>query len=273
MEQKKIIKHHQKQTKQIKIFQIKKLYSYKSKQEFDNPNIKKFVEKNLKNNNNNNINNLNNLHFKKNNISNIINNDNNNNNTITNNNSIENYNNIKNSNKSSKKITPNDFICLGQIGKGSFDEVFLVKKTDSSKLYAMKVLSKEKIFNQNLLKNAMTERNVLSVSNHSFIVKLNYAFQTSSKLFLILDYCTNGNLSKHLYYEKRFSESRDKYYIYEIILALEHLHKLNIIFRDLKPDNAVLDNEGHVKITDFGLCKEGIFDEILLNHFVVQWLI
>ena len=124
----------------------------------------------------------------------------------------------------------------------------------------MKVLSKEKIFNQNLLKYAITERNVLSVSDHPFIVKLNYAFQTSSKLFLILDYCINGDLSKHLYYEKRFSETRAKYYICEIILALEHLHKLNIIFRDLKPDNVVLDNEGHVKITDFGLCKEGIFD-------------
>ena len=214
-----------------------KLFSYKSKQEFHNQNIKNFVSKNLKNSN---LTNLNNSHHIKKNYE---------------NNNIKNFENF-----TKTKITPNDFICLGQIGKGSFGEVFLVKKIENSKLFAMKVLSKEKIFNQNLLKYAITERNVLSVSDHPFIVKLNYAFQTSSKLFLILDYCINGDLSKHLYYEKRFSETRAKYYICEIILALEHLHKLNIIFRDLKPDNVVLDNEGHVKITDFGLCKEGIFD-------------
>ena len=214
-----------------------KLFSYKSKQEFHNQNIKNFVSKNLKNSNLTNLNNSH--HIKKN---------------------YENNNNKNFENFTKTKITPNDFICLGQIGKGSFGEVFLVKKIENSKLFAMKVLSKEKIFNQNLLKYAITERNVLSVSDHPFIVKLNYAFQTSSKLFLILDYCINGDLSKHLYYEKRFSETRAKYYICEIILALEHLHKLNIIFRDLKPDNVVLDNEGHVKITDFGLCKEGIFD-------------
>ena len=106
----------------------------------------------------------------------------------------------------------------------------------------------------------MTERNVLSITNHPFIVKLNYAFQTLEKLFLILDYCPGGDLAEHLAIENRFTEDRAKIYLCEIILALEDLHKRDIIFRDLKPDNVVLDLQGHAMLTDFGLSKEGVMD-------------
>ena len=157
-----------------------------------------------------------------------------------------------------ERISPSSFICLAQLGKGSFGEVYLVQKIDTKEKFAMKVLRKERIMGQNLLKYAIAERNVLSLSNHPFIVKLNFAFQTSSKLFLILEYCPNGDLSKHLLFEKRFSEERAKFYICEILLALENLHQRDIIFRDLKPDNVVLDEEGHCKLTDFGLSKEGV---------------
>ena len=105
----------------------------------------------------------------------------------------------------------------------------------------MKVLQKETILGQNLVKYAITERNVLSITKHPFIVGLNYAFQTKDKLFLILDYCPGGDLGKVLEKEKRFDESRAKIYLSEILLALEDLHKRDIIFRDLKPDNVVLD--------------------------------
>ena len=131
----------------------------------------------------------------------------------------------------------------------------------------MKVLRKEKIMGQNLLKYAIAERNVLSLSHHPFIVKLHFAFQTSSKLFLILEYCPNGDLAKHLLFEKRFSEKRAKFYLCEVLLALENLHKRDIIFRDLKPDNVVLDEEGHCKLTDFGLSKEGIQENIYAQSF------
>ena len=166
-----------------------------------------------------------------------------------------------------ERITPSSFVCLGMLGKGSFGEVYLVQKINSGILYAMKVLSKDRIMGQNLLKYAMAERNVLSLSNNPFIVKLNFAFQTSSKLFLILDYCPGGDLSKHLYYEKRFKEQRAKFYICEVLLALEDLHKRDIIFRDLKPDNVVLDENGHCKLTDFGLSKEGVFDSQSAKSF------
>ena len=165
------------------------------------------------------------------------------------------------------KINPTSFICLALLGRGSFGEVYLVKKIDTNMLYAMKILSKSRIKSQNLFKYAMAERNVLSLTNHPFIVKLNFAFQTSNKLFLILDYCSNGDLSRHLIYEKRFSEERAKFYICEILLALEDLHQRGIIFRDLKPDNVVLDNEGHAKLTDFGLSKEGVYESDCAKSF------
>ena len=166
-----------------------------------------------------------------------------------------------------ERISPSSFICLAQLGKGSFGEVYLVQKINTKEKFAMKVLRKERIMGQNLLKYAIAERNVLSLSNHPFIVKLNFAFQTSSKLFLILEYCCNGDLAKHLLFEKRFSESRAKFYICEVLLALENLHQRDIIFRDLKPDNVVLDEEGHCKLTDFGLSKEGVTENQSASSF------
>ena len=166
-----------------------------------------------------------------------------------------------------ERITPSSFICLAQLGKGSFGEVYLVQKINTQEKFAMKVLRKERIMGQNLLKYAIAERNVLSLSNHPFIVKLNFAFQTSSKLFLILEYCPNGDLAKHLLFEKRFTEERAKFYICEILLALENLHQRDIIFRDLKPDNVVLDEEGHCKLTDFGLSKEGVTENQYAKSF------
>jgi len=164
-------------------------------------------------------------------------------------------------------VTPSSFVCLALLGKGSFGEVFLVQKINTEEKFAMKVLRKERIMGQNLLKYALAERNVLSLSHHPFIVKLNYAFQTSTKLFLILEYCPNGDLAKHLMLEKRFSEPRAKFYICEVILALENLHQRDIIFRDLKPDNVVLDKDGHCKLTDFGLSKEGVNENQFAQSF------
>jgi len=87
----------------------------------------------------------------------------------------------------------------------------------------------------------MTERNVLSITNHPFIIKLNFAFQTVDKLFLILEFAPGGDLGEHLQNEKKFNEDKTKIYIAEITLALEDLHKKDIIFRDLKPENIVID--------------------------------
>ena len=166
-----------------------------------------------------------------------------------------------------EKIGPSNFVCLALLGQGSFGEVYLVKKKDSNDFYAMKVLDKCRIAKQNIFKYVLTERNVLSVMNNPFIVKLNYAFQTSEKLFLLLDYCPGGDLSKQLQIQTRFSEEKAKFYICEIILALGELHKHNIIFRDLKPDNVVIDKEGHALLTDFGLSRGGVEGKDMAKSF------
>ena len=122
----------------------------------------------------------------------------------------------------------------------------------------MKVLNKKKIFQDNLKKYAVTERNVLCQISHPFIVKLRYAFQNNHYLFLIMDYYPGGNLAECLEKEGFFSEQKSKIYLAEIILAIEELHRNNIIFRDLKPENIVIDKEGHALLIDFGLSKQNV---------------
>ena len=94
--------------------------------------------------------------------------------------------------------------------------------------------------------------------NSPYIVALHYAFQNPDRLYFIMDFCNGGELFYHLRKEIRFSEKRTKFYAAEITLALEALHKAGIIYRDLKPENVLLDQDGHIKITDFGLSKQGL---------------
>ena len=152
------------------------------------------------------------------------------------------------------------FAPIQLIGKGSFGEVYLVKKKSTGKLYAMKIMSKRMIQRQNLAKYIYTEKNVQSSIKHPFIVRLYCAFQSSTRLFMVMDYCGGGDLGHVLQREKRFSEETARIYIAEVLLAIEELHNREIIYRDLKPDNVVLDEEGHALLTDFGLSKDGIKD-------------
>jgi len=132
----------------------------------------------------------------------------------------------------------------------------LVEKISTGKLYAMKVLKKDRIRDQNLTKYAKIERNILTRIDHPFVVKLDSAFQTDTKLYLILQYCPGGDLGNLIAKKKRLSEADARIYIAEIVLALEVLHQNGILYRDLKPDNVILDEEGHALLTDFGLSKE-----------------
>merc|ERR1719450_86714 len=138
----------------------------------------------------------------------------------------------------------------------------LVRHKSEPVVYAMKMLRKDNIVKRNQVEHTETERSVLEAVSHPFIVNLHYAFQTPKKLYFVLEYCPGGELFFHLSRAGRFSEGRCKFYAAEILLALEYLHSLTIIYRDLKPENLLLDAEGHTKITDFGLSKEGIEDNI-----------
>ena len=182
----------------------------------------------------------------------------------------ENINNEKEKNNQEieeTKISSKNFICLALLGQGSFGEVYLVKKKDTLEYFAMKVLDKCRIEKQNIFKYVYTERNVMSSINNPFIVKLYYSFQTNEKLFLLLEYAPGGDLSKQLKLQKRFSEDKAKFYICEIILALGELHKNDIIYRDLKPDNVVINKDGHILLTDFGLSREGVYNDDIAKSF------
>lgn len=160
-----------------------------------------------------------------------------------------------------------DFEAIQVLGKGSFAEVYLVKLISTGELFAMKVLRKEKLLMQNVIRYAITERNILSRINHPFIIKMKFAFQSEDKLYLVLDYCSGGCLSYYIAKEKHFTEDTARFFAAEIVLAIEELHKNHIIYRDLKPDNVLIDENGHVVLTDFGLSKQGVEDEDLASSF------
>ncbi|KRT85783.1 protein kinase [Oryctes borbonicus] len=177
----------------------------------------------------------------------------------------------QNVNPGQEKTGPHDFELRKVLGKGGYGKVFQVRKVtgkDAGMIFAMKVLKKASIVrNQKDTAHTKAERNILEEVKHPFIVDLKYAFQTGGKLYLILEYLSGGELFMHLEREGIFLEESACFYLSEIILALEHLHLQGIIYRDLKPENILLDAQGHVKLTDFGLCKEHIQEGIVTHTF------
>ncbi|XP_025132762.2 ribosomal protein S6 kinase alpha-6 isoform X4 [Bubalus bubalis] len=162
-----------------------------------------------------------------------------------------------------EKADPAQFELLKVLGQGSFGKVFLVRKKtgpDAGQLYAMKVLKKASLKVRDRIRTKM-ERDILVEVNHPFIVKLHYAFQTEGKLYLILDFLRGGDVFTRLSKEVLFTEEDVKFYLAELALALDHLHRLGIVYRDLKPENILLDEIGHIKLTDFGLSKESVDQE------------
>ncbi|XP_018423193.1 PREDICTED: ribosomal protein S6 kinase beta-2-like [Nanorana parkeri] len=168
-------------------------------------------------------------------------------------------------------LSPQCFHILRVLGSGSFGKVFQVRKiigSNSGKIFAMKVLQKAGLICQAKdTEHATAERNVLESVRHPFIVDLVYAFQTNGKLYLILECLSGGELFLHLEREGIFMEDTACFYLAEIALALGHLHSLGIIYRDLKPENVMLSAHGHIKLTDFGLCKESIHGDSVTHTF------
>jgi len=155
-------------------------------------------------------------------------------------------------------VSPKTFELIALLGRGSFAKVFKVRHKQRGQMFAMKVLDKRTMYSSNLMRYAMTERNVLAYCRHPYIVALHYAFQTPGHLVLVLQYCPGGSLQQMITGEKRLQESLARLFTAELLLALCHLHARQTIFRDLKPDNVVIDDEGHAMLTDFGLSKEGV---------------
>ena len=151
--------------------------------------------------------------------------------------------------------TLEDFKHLKVLGQGSFGKVILVKNENNNKLYAMKILDKSYIVKKNQVSHTQTERALLEKLKHPFIVRLNYAFQDSKKLYFLTEFLQGGELFFHLRKNSGYKEKAVRFYMAQILLALEYMHNNNYIYRDLKPENILIDKEGNIKLTDFGLSK------------------
>lgn len=131
-----------------------------------------------------------------------------------------------------KGLVVNDFDFLRMIGKGTFGRVFQVRKKDTRRIYAMKVLSKREIVAKKEVAHTIGERKILQRSSESpFLLGLKFSFQSETDLYLIMDYKSGGELFHHLQKEGRFTEDRARFYTAEIVLAFEHLHKFDIVYR------------------------------------------
>lgn len=151
------------------------------------------------------------------------------------------------------KLSLEDFITVKVIGKGAFGEVRLVQKRDTGKIYAMKTLLKSEMYKKDQLAHVKAERDVLAGSDSPWVVSLYYSFQDAVNLYLIMEFLPGGDLMTMLIRWQIFTEDITRFYMAECVLAIEAIHRLGFIHRDVKPDNILIDIRGHIKLSDFGL--------------------
>ena len=163
-------------------------------------------------------------------------------------------------------ITKGSFDFIRVLGEGGFGKVFAVMKKDTKGMYACKALNKSKIMEKKREKLIQNERNVLVEIQSEFIITLKYAFQDEQTLYLITDLMTGGDMQFHLNRFGVFNESWVQFYAAGVLLGIEYLHSKGIVFRDLKPDNLLLDEAGFIRLTDLGLASFIAPDEYLHQH-------
>lgn len=157
-----------------------------------------------------------------------------------------------------RKVTRDEFESLDVLGKGSFAQVVLAKRTTTGQYYAMKVVTKEGLINHKRVNDVFVERNVLTRSNHPFLMKLYWTFQSEHRVYFVMDYMPGGDLESFIAKQpsNRLDMMTTRLYAAEIFLALTHIHKQKVIYRDLKPENILLSGDGHCVLSDFGLSKD-----------------
>lgn len=152
------------------------------------------------------------------------------------------------------KMNKTMFEKIKTLGVGAFGEVTLVRKRDAGHFYAMKTLRKSDVLKRNQVAHVKAERDILAEAENEWVVKLYYSFQDRDNLYFVMDYVPGGDLMGLLIKLEIFEENLAQFYIAELVLAIESVHKMNFIHRDIKPDNILIDSNGHIKLTDFGLC-------------------
>ncbi|XP_067120003.1 serine/threonine-protein kinase Genghis Khan-like isoform X5 [Centruroides vittatus] len=168
------------------------------------------------------------------------------------------------------RLTKDDFEILKVIGRGAFGEVAVVKQKTNGKIYAMKILNKWEMLKRAETACFQEEREVLVHGDKRWITNLHYSFQDDSNLYLVMDYYCGGDLLTLLSkFEDRLPEDMAKFYITEMILAIDCIHKLNYVHRDIKPDNVLLDANGHIRLADFGSCLKLLEDGTVQSNVAV----
>jgi serine/threonine protein kinase len=145
---------------------------------------------------------------------------------------------------------------LQTLGTGTFGRVHLIRHKTTGQYFAMKVLKKTEVVRLKQIQHVNSERGTLALLNHPFLVRMYRSYQDSINLYMVMEYIAGGEMFSHLRRLGRFSVDVGRFYLAEVILAIEYIHSFDIIYRDLKPENLLLDQNGHVKITDFGFAKK-----------------
>lgn len=159
-----------------------------------------------------------------------------------------------------KKVGLDDFSFLAVLGKGNFGKVMLAESKHTGNLYAVKVLKKNFIVENREVESTRSEKRVFLIANrerHPFLINLFACFQTENRIYFVMDYVSGGDLMFHIQ-QKMFTARRAQFYAAEVLLALKHFHENGVIYRDLKLDNILLSLDGHIKLADYGLCKENM---------------